>query len=254
MTSDRRSIVRIWRQHQRANGSAGNHLSEYAEYADLPNSILRHERFIKNPSSFALQPAIFRPIFAVPRVLNSPLNWLASRSRRAGYPRNSASFSRRILSSTAKLPMAPSVSAQGSSVDGPSTSEPDTAQSSLLDSIFSDASPSPVKQRIVPRERLEFDIPPQRSPLEHAAVEPVGAGASRSPAFVPAAPKSLEDAGLRDTEVEDLILKFLLRRGVQSGRSIAEQLRLPFGVLQAIFQAMKTSQRIVIAKNASVSD
>jgi hypothetical protein len=150
--------------------------------------------------------------------------------------------------------MASSVSAQGSSGDGPSTSEPDTAQSSLLDSIFSDASPSPVKQRIVPRERSAFDIAPQRSPLEHAAVDPVGTGTSRSQVFVPAAPKSLEDAGLTETEVEDLILKFLLRRGVQSGRSIAEQLRLPFGILQAIFQGMKTSQRIVIAKNASVSD
>ena len=37
--------------------------------------------------------------------------------------------------------------------------------------------------------------------------------------------KSLEDAGLTETEVGGLILKFLLRRGVQSGRGIAEQLR-----------------------------
>ena len=72
--------------------------------------------------------------------------------------------------------------------------------------------------------------------------------------FVPAAPKSLEDAGLTETEVEDLILKFLFRRGVQSGRDIAEQLRLPFGILQAMFQGLKTSQRIVIVRNSSVSD
>ncbi len=71
---------------------------------------------------------------------------------------------------------------------------------------------------------------------------------------MPAAPKSLEDAGLTETEVEDLILKFLFRRGVQSGRAIAEQLHLPFGILQAMFQGLKTSQRIVIARNASVSD
>ena len=92
------------------------------------------------------------------------------------------------------------------------------------------------------------------SKREVPAFDPNRTQLNRSQGFLPAAPKSLEDAGLTETEVEDLILKFLLRRGVQSGRGIAEQLRLPFGTLQAIFQAMKSSQRIVIARNASVSD
>jgi len=130
---------------------------------------------------------------------------------------------------------------QGSSLEAePTTIEVDVPKTTLLDSIFSEAPARPVERRSTPREAMPAELP--RVPV------------SRPQAFVPAAPKSLEEAGITETEVEDLILKFLLRRGVQSGRGIAEQLRLPFGILQPIFQGMKSSQRIVIAKNASVSD
>jgi predicted ATPase with chaperone activity len=131
-------------------------------------------------------------------------------------------------------------SAPGSAVEAAFPNEGAGSTTSLLDSIFSGPSPRPVERRSTNRDTTSSD--PHRGALS----PPKG--------FMPAAPKSLEDAGLTETEVEDLILKFLFRRGVQSGRGIAEQLHLPFGMLQAIFQALKTSQRIVIARNASVSD
>jgi predicted ATPase with chaperone activity len=129
---------------------------------------------------------------------------------------------------------------QGSLVEGALLNDADAPTTSLLDSIFSGPPAQSAERRGSKREVPPFD--PNRAPI------------NRSQGFQPAAPKSLEDAGLTETEAEDLILKFLLRRGVQSGRDIAEQLRLPFGTLQAMFQAMKNSQRIVIARNASVSD
>ena len=46
--------------------------------------------------------------------------------------------------------------------------------------------------------------------------------------FVPREPESFQDAGLTDSEVEALILKFLLARGDATGRDIAEQVKLPF--------------------------
>jgi len=123
--------------------------------------------------------------------------------------------------------------------------EVDAPKVSLLDSIFGEPQLRPVERRRAPRAA---------SPVEAPRVEPARVMSTRLENFVPAAPKSLEDAGLTETEVEDLILKFLFRRGVQSGRDIAEQLRLPFGILQAMFQGLKTSQRIVIVRNSSVSD
>jgi hypothetical protein len=136
--------------------------------------------------------------------------------------------------------MAQQSSGTGSAVEAAFANDPEGATTSLLDSIFSGPTGRQVERRSVSREAAPVD--PQRS------------GATPSQEFVPYAPKSLEEAGLTETDVEDLILKFLFRRGVQSGRGIAEQLHLPFGIVQSIFHAMKTSQRIVIARNASVSD
>jgi predicted ATPase with chaperone activity len=136
--------------------------------------------------------------------------------------------------------MAQQNSAQRSSAEGALRDEADGPQTSLLDSIFG-----------VPRAQFAGRRRSQREGAPSAANR---VPSNRSQGFLPAAPKSLEDAGLKETEVEDLILKFLLHRGVQSGRGIAEQLRLPFGILQSLFQAMKNSQRIVIARDASVSD
>ena len=45
--------------------------------------------------------------------------------------------------------------------------------------------------------------------------------------FTPIEPASLRSAGLTDSEVEGLILKFLAARGDASGFAIADQLKLP---------------------------
>src|ERR1700731_1232008 len=130
--------------------------------------------------------------------------------------------------------------AMGSALEAAFPNNVGSPQTSLLDSIF-DGTPNRSAER-------------RGSKREASSIDPNRSTSSRAQRFVPPAPKSLDDAGLSETEVEDLILKFLFRRGVQSGRAIADQLRLPFAVLQSIFQAMKNSQRIVIAKNSSVSD
>ena len=46
--------------------------------------------------------------------------------------------------------------------------------------------------------------------------------------FLPIEPGSFQRAGLTDSEVEALILKFLLARGDATGRDIADQVKLPF--------------------------
>ncbi len=54
--------------------------------------------------------------------------------------------------------------------------------------------------------------------------------------FVPMDPASIRDAGLTDSEVEALILKYLLARGDSSGRDVAEQIRMPFFFVETLLR------------------
>ena len=59
---------------------------------------------------------------------------------------------------------------------------------------------------------------------------------------MPIEPDSFRAAGLTDSEVEALILKFLLARGDAAGRDIAEQVKLPFVPIGQLLSEMKYSQ------------
>jgi len=72
--------------------------------------------------------------------------------------------------------------------------------------------------------------------------------------FVPTEPESLDKAGLSDTEVEMLILKFLLARGNASGRDAADQVRLPFGMVESLLWRMKNDQLVVHRGAAPFND
>lgn len=62
--------------------------------------------------------------------------------------------------------------------------------------------------------------------------------------FVPREPESLREAGLREPQIEALVLKFLLNTGGNTGREIAQQLALPFGLMEKLLQSMKLDQLI----------
>src|SRR5262249_52133437 len=54
--------------------------------------------------------------------------------------------------------------------------------------------------------------------------------------FVPIDPSSIRDAGLTDSEVEALILKYLLSRGDCTGREVADQIKLPFILIDPLLR------------------
>ena len=54
--------------------------------------------------------------------------------------------------------------------------------------------------------------------------------------FRPAEPKNIEETGLTPTIVENLIVKYVLLMGSASGRRISEQICLPFGLLEPMYQ------------------
>ncbi len=67
--------------------------------------------------------------------------------------------------------------------------------------------------------------------------------------FIPRQPASLQEAGLDENDILPLILKYLFTRGAQSGREIAQQLRLNIGVIEPVLADLK--RRLLIAHRGS---
>lgn len=76
----------------------------------------------------------------------------------------------------------------------------------------------------------------------------------RDEPFLPRAPRTLEDAGLSETAVEELIVRFLLARGEAAGRLIAAQVRLPFLLVEPILNRLKYEQMTAYRGANSVND
>ncbi len=72
--------------------------------------------------------------------------------------------------------------------------------------------------------------------------------------FVPPEPDSFAAAGLNDSEVESLILKFLLARGDATGHDVTEQIKLPFVPVAQLLSEMKHSQLVVHRGSAAMND
>jgi len=72
--------------------------------------------------------------------------------------------------------------------------------------------------------------------------------------FVPIEPESFRQADLADSEVEALVLKFLLARGDASGRDIADQVKLPFVLVDELLRALKNDQLLVHKGAAPMND
>lgn len=72
--------------------------------------------------------------------------------------------------------------------------------------------------------------------------------------FLPLEPSSLKDACLTEGEVEALCLKFLLSCGNACGRSVADQAKLPFKIVEDLLREMKNEQLVVYRGTAPMND
>ena len=72
--------------------------------------------------------------------------------------------------------------------------------------------------------------------------------------FFPKEPATMAEAGLSPTDVEALILKQLLISGIATGRKIAEQIKLPFGVMQDLLRGLKQQLLVNYKAQASMGD
>lgn len=98
--------------------------------------------------------------------------------------------------------------------------------------------------------------PADEVPVEVVEEEAASSSASSAAAadFVPMEITSLQGAGLTESEVESLMLKFLLARGDVSGRDIAEQVKLPFVLVDTLLRQLKFEQLVVYRGSAPMND
>jgi predicted ATPase with chaperone activity len=72
--------------------------------------------------------------------------------------------------------------------------------------------------------------------------------------FQPAEPRKLEETGLSEVLVESLICKSLAAVGCASGHAIAEEICLPFGILEERFQKLRARQILTHKGAAALND
>ncbi len=72
--------------------------------------------------------------------------------------------------------------------------------------------------------------------------------------FKPPVPRSLQEAGLSDTEVSSLILKFLIHRGVESGGRISKHIGLCYPVVESILRQLKNEKLVVYKSSLTGGD
>ena len=63
--------------------------------------------------------------------------------------------------------------------------------------------------------------------------------------FMPKEPETFDDAGLTETQIEELIMKFLLARGDAQGRQVAEQIKIPFALVDPLLRRLKQEQMVI---------
>ncbi len=102
---------------------------------------------------------------------------------------------------------------------------------------------------------------PPAVPRQNGPSQPAAASCSfglltgnRDEPFIPQIPTSLAAAGVTESLAEELIMRFLLGRGEASGRAIADQVKLPFLLIEPILDRLKYEQMTAYRGANSVND
>ncbi len=72
--------------------------------------------------------------------------------------------------------------------------------------------------------------------------------------FEPKAPKSIAATGLTAEEIEKLILKFMSARGSATGREVAQQICLPYGIIESVLKRLRAEMLITLKGAAEAGD
>ena len=107
--------------------------------------------------------------------------------------------------------------------------------------------------------RLNLSKGENGSPPLLGVAEPGPSSPEESPAesnvdYLPKAPKSMREAGVTDALIEELICKYLLAQGEASIRMIADQICLPFALVDSVVGRLKHEQVLGYIGQAAMND
>jgi hypothetical protein len=77
---------------------------------------------------------------------------------------------------------------------------------------------------------------------------------SRDEPWRPMEPQTLKEAGIRDTTVEQLTLKYMLARGEVEGRQVADQLKIPFRLVEPVLEWLKMQHSVAHRRGTATGD
>ncbi len=97
-------------------------------------------------------------------------------------------------------------------------------------------------------------VPPVAIAVPPATVAVPARGPMASTRFLPKEPTSFRAAGLTDSVAESLALKFLLARGDATGRDVADQIKMPFLLIDELLRALKNDQLVAHRGGAAMND
>jgi hypothetical protein len=77
---------------------------------------------------------------------------------------------------------------------------------------------------------------------------------TRAEPWRPVEPTSLEGAGVLESSLEQLMMRFLLSRGECEGRLIADQVKLPFRFVEPVLDWLKMEQSLALKRGTATGD
>ncbi len=83
---------------------------------------------------------------------------------------------------------------------------------------------------------------------------PLGFQATRDEPWRPVEPEDAERGGINESLLEAIIYRFLLSSGEASGRRIADQVKVPFRLIEPILSRMKMEQHVAYKSSTSTND
>jgi hypothetical protein len=103
-----------------------------------------------------------------------------------------------------------------------------------------------------PDSEAKIPGPPSRYEIENC--DCFQATGDLNEPLIPIEPKTLEEAGVSHSLLEEMITRLLLGRGDMSGRAIADHLKLPFGLVEPILWQLKAQQLTVYSGTNAFND
>ncbi len=136
-------------------------------------------------------------------------------------------------------------------------SELNTGLEGLLEQLASlagDSCPAAAEPDSVSAPASEL---PRHAPARDDELPLPSADAATTPVeemFLPAAPRSLADLHVAESEVENIILRLLMQVGKLTGLEISQRIGVPFPVTEKVLHVLKIERLLIFKSAATLSD